>query len=424
MTASETTSAPHSLLENRDYILVVAVRVLSQIAIQTQSVAVGWYVYNMTDSALALGYIGLSGFLPMALFVLPGGDLADRFSRRLILAVSYVIMAVTAALFVGLALADVREPWPFYLVMGLFGFARSLNNPASQSIIPNLVPTADVPRAVSLATSMSQSAIIIGPALGGFIYLLGPAQAFGLSLAAYTAAGIAIANVRVAQRIVAEPGSTAFGRFLAGASFVGRRPTILGGILLDLFAVILGGATALLPIYARDILHVGAFELGMLRSAPAIGAAATALWLGHFALKRHAGVVMLVAVAGFGIGTIVFGMSTDFYLSLAALIVLGVTDMISVYVRQTMIMLSTPDNMRGRVSAVNMLFISASNELGEFRAGTAAAFIGAAPAVIFGGVGTILVVAICALAIPELRRVDRLAALTPENTPVRGEHRA
>lgn len=407
-------SGTDNVLRLRDFRLYLGVRFMSSIAMQMQSVAVGWQIYEITGDPLSLGFVGLAQFLPMAGFILPAGDIADRFDRRVILAASYAVQALSALALLVLAL--MREPatWPFYAVLVAFGAARGFTAPAIQSFAPFLVPLPLLPRAVAWSSSANTTAVIIGPALGGLLYVLGAATVYATCLALFIAMAVAIAAIRSRAPVhVGHAGETALDRLIAGIRYIRTRRMILGAILLDLFAVLLGGAVALLPIYARDILHVGPEGLGMLRSAQAVGAAVTALVLANFPLRRHAGAAMFGGVALFGIATIVFGLSESFYLSLAALAVMGSADMINVFVRSSLVQLATPDAMRGRISAVNMLFVGASNELGEFESGVTAAWFGTVPAVVIGGAGTLAVVGACAWLFPDLRRVDRLEDVKP-----------
>jgi MFS family permease len=415
MTAGPASPAPTSgVLRIRDFRLYLGVRFMSSIAMQMQSVAVGWQIYDITSDPLSLGLVGLAQFLPMAGFILPAGDITDRYDRRVILAVSYAVQALCGLALLGLALDATQVTWPFYLVLVVFGAARGFTAPAAQSFSPFLVPPPLLPAAVAWSSSANTSAVIIGPALGGLLYVLGAGVVYAMCFALFMAMAVLTAAIRTrAPRHIGHAGETAWDRLIAGLSYIRTKRIILGAILLDLFAVLLGGATALLPVYAKDILLVGPDGLGVLRSAQAIGAAATALLLANLPLRRHAGPAMFGGVILFGIATIVFGVSESFALSVIALAVLGASDMINVFVRSTLVQLATPDLMRGRISAVNMLFVGASNELGEFRAGVMAVLLGTVPAVVFGGVGTLAVVGFCAWRYPELRKVDRLTDVKP-----------
>jgi MFS family permease len=398
-----------SVLKYRDYRLFLLARLLVTAAIQIQSVAVGYQVYEITSDPLQLGFVGLAQFLPMLALILPAGDLADRFNRRTILMVSCLLEAAVAAGFFLLTVFRVETIWAFYAVLALFGVVRTLSAPASQSLVPLLVPAEHLSKAIAWSSSAFQTATIVGPALGGALYLFGPEVAYSICfvLAVVVAALFAAMRVSMAPRDIGK--SSAFQRAVAGIHYVKAHPIILGAISLDLFAVLLGGATALLPVYARDILHVGAFGNGLLRTAPAIGAVVTGLALGHWSLNRKAGPWMFGCVALFGVATIVFGLSENFAVSLVALVVLGASDMVSVFVRSTLIQAATPDAMRGRVSAVGMLFVGASNELGEFESGGAAHLVGTVPAVVIGGLGTLAVVGLWMWLFPDLRKVDRLS---------------
>jgi MFS family permease len=397
-------------LNQRDFRQFVASTFLATIATMMQSIAVAWQVYELARDPLALGYVGLFQFLPLAIFALPAGELADRIDRRAMLAVSYLVETICAVLLIAMTISHPRGLWPFYAVLALFGSARAFAAPASQALLPRLVPAESFPRAVALTSSTRQTAVIIGPALGGAIYILGPGVAYGVCTALFLAVTILIFTLRTQTVPIAHHSD--FGplrRVMAGIKFIRRQPIVLGAISLDLFAVLLGGATALLPIYARDILRVGPLGLGLLRSAPALGAAALGLNLARRPIGQKVGRTMFGCVALFGIATIVFGLSRNFALSLAALVVLGASDMISVYVRLSLVQLATPDAMRGRVSAVNYLFIGASNELGEFESGLTAAWFGTVPSVVIGGLGTLVVVGLWMLFFPALRTVNRLA---------------
>ena len=407
MTAELTVTQP--LYRNRDLTVFLASRFLSTIATMVLSVAVGWQVYDIARDPLSLGLVGLAEFVPMFLLVLPAGDIVDLFNPRIIFAASLVGEAICGALFFALAFVHPHQVWPFYLVLVLYGAARGFAAPSGQSLLPFLVPPEILPRAIAWSSSFFQVAVIAGPAIGGFLYALGPQAAYALCCVAFLGAGLGVSSLGGRRnRVDRIHKATAYERVAEGIAFVRKRPIILGAISLDLFAVLLGGATALLPVFARDILHTGPIGLGILRSATAVGAAAMAFALAHRPLTRHAGIKMFSAVAVFGLATIAFGLSRNFFLTLGALAILGASDMISVYVRSALVQFATPDPMRGRVSAVNMLFVGASNELGEFESGLTASWFGTVPAVIVGGLGTLLVVAIWMWLFPPLRTVDQL----------------
>lgn len=382
---------------------------------QVQSAAVAWHIWHLTGDAYALAFVGLAQFGPMFAFTLYAGDVADRFERRRILAASYFVEATCAGLFLTLILAGVNETWPYFAILVLFGTARAFSAPASQSFLPQIVTAEELPQAISVSSTVFQVAVIAGPAIGGAVLLLGTDAAYAISLVLFLAGATLIYGIKMTPRVRLDTLSTSlFERVAEGISYVRRRQEIFGAISLDLFAVLLGGATALLPIFASDILHVGPLGFGILKAAPAVGAAVTSVALTIWPIGRHAGMKMFACVAIFGVATVIFGVSENFYLSLAALVVLGATDMVSVNVRHSLTQLATPDHMRGRVSAVNMLFIGASNELGEFESGITAGWWGTVPAVVVGGLGTLAVVGIWAYWFPALRNVDRLSDLKPE----------
>jgi MFS family permease len=400
----------HSVLKYRDYRLFLLARLLVTAAIQIQSVAVGYQVYELTSDPLQLGFVGLAQFLPMLALILPAGDLADRFNRRTILLVSCLLEAAVAACFFMLTVFEVHALWAFYLALALFGVVRTLSAPASQSLVPLLVPPEHLSKAIAWSSSAFQTATIVGPAFGGGLYyLVGPQAAYIICFVLALIVALLFGMMRVSMAPRDLKNTTAFQRAVAGIHYVKAHPIILGAISLDLFAVLLGGATALLPVYAKDILDVGAFGNGLLRTAPAIGAAVTGFWLGYRPLNQRTGAWMFGCVALFGVATVVFGLSTNFVVSLVALVVLGASDMVSVFVRSTLIQAATPDAMRGRVSAVSMLFVGASNELGEFESGGAAHLFGVKQAVVIGGLGTLGVVALWMWLFPALREVDRLS---------------
>jgi MFS family permease len=402
-----------SLFELRDFRIYIATTFAASLAAQAQSVAVGWQVYKITRSPLALGYVGLAQFLPALLMMLPAGDVADRYDRRMTMCVSGAFRAVSALVFVVLSMANVQVIWPFYAALAIFAAARTFAAPAADSLLPRIVPESRFSDAVAWSSSSGQTAIILGPALGGALYLLGPAPAYAACLMLFLLNAIGSAAIRTPSRGEIQPGTSRFKTLTAGVSYVRLHRIILGAISLDLFAVLLGGATALLPIYARDILHVGPAGLGLMRSAPAAGAVAMGLALGRMPLRRRAGATMFACVALFGAATIVFGISTSFILSLAMLVTLGAADMVSVYVRRTLMQFATPDAMRGRVSSVERLFVGASNELGGFESGVTAEWFGTVPSVVIGGIGTIAVVVLWQWGFPEIRNVDDLNDVKP-----------
>ncbi|MBS7704472.1 MFS transporter [Chelatococcus asaccharovorans] len=400
-------SSSWSILRERDFSLFLTGRFCASVAQQITDIAVGWLVYDLTGSALALGLVGLAAFLPVISLVLVTGHVADRVDRRLIMMGCFTLNTLIC---IGLALFAIWHPpdvWPLYALVVLMGVARAFYQPASQAFVPNLVPRSLFGQAIAWSSSVTQVAVIAGPAIGGLLYIAGAYVAFGGAALLFLVAAVAVTLIRLRAEKVPRP-KIDWPTLIAGLTFIRGKPVLFGAISLDLFGVLLGGATALLPIYASDILHIGPAGLGLLRSAPAVGAAMMGLYLAQHPIARHAGKRMFGAVILFGLATIVFGLSTNFFLSLAALVVLGVADMVSVFVRQTLVQAETPDTMRGRVAAVNTVFIGASNQLGEFESGTLAAFIGAAPAVALGGVGTIAIALLWTRLFPALLHRDKL----------------
>lgn len=396
-----------ALLRNAEFRRFWWARSVAVVANQMLLVALGWQMYALTGSAWDLGLVGLVQFAPSVLLALPAGHALDRFERRLVL-VAAVALQVVAAL--ALAVASHGE-WlgraGVLSVSTLLGIARTFQMPASQALLPQLVPREALQRAVALGSTTMQAAIVAGPALGGLTYALGPAVVYSL------AAALLLASLAGLTRLRPRPASAAteplsMATVLAGLRFIGGHPVMLGAIALDLFAVLLGGAVALLPIFARDILGSGPLGLGLLRAAPSVGAVAMSLALVRWPIRRHSGPILLGAVAVFGLATIVFGLSTHFAASLIALAVSGAADMVSIAVRMTLVQLETPDAMRGRVSAVNTVFIGASNQLGEFESGVTADWFGPVGSVVLGGVGTLLVVACWIRFFPDLARRDLL----------------
>jgi len=394
---------------SRDLRLYLGIRFGTTLGTQIQSVGVGWQVYDLTRDPVALGYVGLSIFLPMLLLVLPAGDLADRVDRRFMLMASYLVQVLASAMLLVLTLTGVKAMWAFYSVITLLGVALGLSQPAMQSFLPFLVSLEKLPQAIAWNASAYRIAVIGGPALGGFLYDLGPAVNYSLCLGLYIFTLIGMSILRIRAQKAGPSAGTTLERIVDGMNYMRERPILFGAISLDLFAMFLGGTNALLPIFARDILHTGPAGLGFLRTAPAMGAAVVAFVLARWQLHRHTGISMFGCVAIFGVATIVFGLSHDFYLSMAALAVTGAADMVSVYVRSALIQLATPDHMRGRIGSVNSLFIGASNELGEFRSGMTAGALGTVPAVVLGGLGTLTVVGLWMWLFPPLRRVDRFS---------------
>jgi len=386
-------------------------RFLTASSSEMQAVAVAWQVYALTHRPLDLGFVGLAQFLPGFLLFLPAGHTADRAPRKVILQFCFAAFALCSLLLLGLTVRGLTSMIPLYLALVFNGIVRAFSGPASQAFLPLIVPAEDFPNAVAWSSSNFQAATILGPVAGGLIYgWTGSAiPVYAGSALANLAALLALFAIRVQAserpRTVASAGD-----LLSGIKYIWSNKLILAAISLDLFAVLLGGAVALLPVYAREILNVGAFGLGILRTAPGVGAVITAILVAHWPLRRRAGMVMLWCVFGFGLATIIFGISRNVALSLAVLVVAGSCDMVSVIVRHTMIQLATPDEMRGRVSAVNMVFIGASNEVGQFESGITAQWFGTVPAVVLGGIGTVAIVALWAWLFPELRRVDKLAA--------------
>jgi len=371
------------------------------------TVAVGWKVYELTDSALSLGLVGLVQFLPQLLLTFVVGHVADRYERRRVAMICQgALLAVSALLALGSLTDGLTEGRVLALACAM-GSARAFVYPSMQAILPTLLPPAVLPRALALSATSRQCGVILGPALGGALYAAGASVVFLTCAATYALSIAALAGLRT-PRSDAPRAPLSLASLLGGVAFIRSRPEILGAISLDLFSVLLGGATALLPIFARDILQAGPFGLGLLRAAPAGGAVLMSLFLAQHPMTSRVGRKMFAAVALFGVATIVFGLSTNFALSLAALVVLGCCDMVSVVVRSSLVQLDTPDEMRGRVSAVNSVFIGTSNQLGEFESGVTAAWFGAAPAVVIGGVCTVLVAVLWMRLFPTLLRRETL----------------
>jgi len=412
MATAEAKAAGRAALSYSDFRAYLAARFCIVIALEMQSVAVGWQVYEITRRPLDLGLIGLAQFLPGFFLFLPAGHIVDRYDRRRVLLSCYAACAVCAGLLMAISLSRLGSVYPIYLVVVVLGAIRSFSFPASRALLPQLVPLEHFSNAVAWHSSFFQAGTILGPACGGLLYAFFRGAAGVYAVAIGVAIGAALATQWIkAQREprLREPVSLV--TLLAGLRYIWQHRLILGSISLDLFAVLLGGAVALLPVYAREILHTGPWGLGLLRSAPGVGAGTMAILLAHRPLKSRAGPTMLWCVAGFGVFTIVFGISRNLALSLISLLLVGASDMVSVVIRAILVQVGTPDEMRGRVNAVDMLFIGASNQLGEFESGLTAHWFGTVPAVILGGVGTLVVIAIWAWKFPELRRADSIRGI-------------
>jgi len=406
--ATATATAPRlPLFGFRAFMRLWYSRLASTSANQMLMVAIGWQMYDLTGSAWDLGLVGLLQFLPALLLVLVAGHVVDRHHRARIVGLCMLAQTAIALLLA----ASAQQHWAsrelLYVTSVLLGTVKAFQMPAQQALTPALVPPEVLPRALAFASMGSQGAIVAGPALGGFIYVAGAQAVYAVCAALFALSGVLVAGVRYAH-VKAAARDMSFETLLAGVRFVRHRPVVLGAISLDLFAVLLGGATALLPIFAKDILHTGPWGLGLLRAAPAVGAFTLSLLLTRFPITRHAGRVLLGAVAVYGVATIVFGFSTSFIVAFTALIVAGAGDMVSVVIRQSLVQLDTPDDMRGRVSAVNSVFIGASNQLGEFESGVTAALLGPVGSVVLGGLGTLLVAGLWFRLFPPLAKRDAL----------------
>lgn len=384
-------------------------RFLTAFATQVTSVAVGWQIYDETGNAALLGWIGLVQFLPAVLLVLFTGLASDKFGRRLIMGLSILLEMGCAVMIFYLAITQQFDPILVLVVLTVFGVARAFLTPASSSLVVNVVPKEDFANAVGWITSAWQLASIFGPVAGGLLYGISGPTAYASAAVIFGIAAILIFSIAKPQQAL-ENSATSLKTLLGGFNYIWKQKIVLGAISLDLFAVLLGGAVALMPIYAKDILELGPTGLGLLRAAPGIGAVLMIGYLTAFPIKNHAGIILFVTVALFGLATAVFGVSTSAWLSIIALIAIGAFDMISVYIREILLQLWTPDNVRGRVNAVNSIFLGASNELGEFRAGFMAAAYGAVFTVTAGGIAAMGVAAIWAKAFPDLRRTERLDA--------------
>jgi MFS family permease len=404
--------AGRSAFRHRDFKLFWILLVTEAFALQMAIVAIGWQVYSVRENPLDLGLIGLAEFLPLLLLALPAGHLADRLPRRNLLTFMVALNIVVLGGLLAITIADTGRVWPFFALAFVQGVGSAIGSPAGRALTPSLVPQEILVSALAQRSIGFQLAAVVGPAAGGVLFAIRAELvyivAIGLALVA-----LACALAMRSGRIAVSEGAVGFDEVMAGVRLIRRTNVLLGAISLDLFAVLLGGAVALLPIFAKDILEVGPTGLGLLRTAPAVGSLVAAGLLARYPISRHAGPKLFLVVAGFGVSMVVFGLSRQMWLSMLALAVGAGLDMVSVVLRQTILPLVTPDEVRGRVNAVEMVFISASNELGAFESGVAAALIGAVPAVVFGGAATVLVAATWWKLFPALARVDRLDELRP-----------
>ncbi|MBN3858866.1 MFS transporter [Paraburkholderia sp. Ac-20340] len=399
---SDSGAAPGSLVRNRGFQRFWGARVLASLSFQMLAVAMGWHIYALTKSAFALGLVGLAQFLPMFLLTLVVGHVADRYDRRRIAAVCQTIECAAALTFACGTFGGWLSAPIIYALAACVGAARAFESPAISSLLPGVVPRAQLPNATAWSTSATQTAQILGPALGGLLYGVGAGAAYLACTLSFAVAAMLSATIPLKTKPASRAPVTLESVF-SGIAFIRSQPVILGALSLDLFAVLFGGATALLPVFARDILHAGPLELGLLRSASAVGALSGTIWLAHFPLRRRPGLAMFGGVIVFGFATIAFGLSHNIVLSLIALAVLGASDVVSVVVRSSLVQLRTPSETLGRVSAVNSLFIGTSNQLGEFESGLTAGWWGAQPAVLVGGVATICVALVWMRLFPALR---------------------
>ncbi|MGJ8526648.1 Enterobactin exporter EntS [Halomonadaceae bacterium LMG 33818] len=402
-----------NVFNDRGFLYFLIARLGAVFAMQIQAIVVAWQLYDLTHQAMALAYAGLSQFLPMVLLLMPAGDLLDRFPRKLILLFSWILQCICSAGLLFIALSAHPSVVAIYATLIVFGCSRAFSAPSLQSLLPQIVSRDRLPQAVVVNSSIMKIAVISGPLLGGVLYIYGAASAYAVCFAGTLIAIFAMSRVRVAQEspemlspTEIRKGSRSWQRFIAGLHYIWHRPIILGAISLDLFAVLLGDVVALLPIYANSILSVGPLGLGALRASSAVGALIVGVFLSAHPLRKHVGITMYLAVVMFGLGNLVFSLSGHFWLSLVALTIAGGADMVSVYVRSTLIQLATPDDMRGRVNAVNMLFLGSSNQLGEFRAGSVAAWIGAEKAGVVGAFTTLFVVLAWVKLFPSLVKED------------------
>jgi MFS family permease len=404
---SPATPPADSLLRHRAFVQFWFARIASGFGFQMLSVAVAWQIYAITGRALDLGLIGLVQFFPSVLLALPAGHVADQFERRRVVLIGQVVEWCAIVLLAGLSFAHRIHEVGILALVFVISTAKAFESPSMSSLLPALVPPAILPRAVAVSGSAFQMAMVLGPAVGGLLYVAGPGVVYAVAAGLYAGAATLMALLRYEQTPPKREPATLTSLF-AGVHFIRERKDVLGVISLDLFAVLFGGATALLPMFAKDILHTGPWGLGLLRAAPAVGALLMSFALARWNLTRRVGMLMFGSVAGFGVATLVFALSPWMWLSLAALFAGGAFDMVSMVIRGSMVQLDTPDAMRGRVNAVNSIFVNTSNQLGEFESGLAAAWLGAVGATVLGGIGTLAVVALWMAMFPTLRRRQRL----------------
>lgn len=399
------------ILRHRNFALYLSARVLATLAVQMQSVAIGWQVYQRTGDVMDLGLIGLAQFLPFLLLILWAGHAADHYPRRRIIALCMLTQFICAMCLLAFTIFGVASVWPVFAVLALFGAARAFMMPATQAIMVSLVPEASFSRAVAMGSSSFHVAVIAGPALGGVLYLAGPEVVYSIVALLLC---IAVAMMSMTKMLSPPPSKEplSWHAVLGGIRFVRGQPILLGALSLDLFAVLFGGVTALLPAFAHDVLHAGPTTLGVLRAMPGAGAALTSIYLTFRPIERRVGVSMFAGVFLYGVATLAIGLSASVWVAIPALFLLGAGDMVSVFVRHLLVQIVTPDAIRGRVSAVSAVFIGASNELGEFESGITAGWFGLVPAIIFGGVATLAVTGIWAVFFPSLSKMDKF----PERT--------
>jgi MFS family permease len=403
-TVPSSTNAFHS----HAYLRYFASRVGHHFGMQIMVTALTWQIWSITHNAVYLGYVGLAVFLPVLLLVIPAGHVADHYDRKLILASCMGLEALAALGLLVFSLGDQSVVWPVFVCLVMIGVASAFGNPAASSLVPNMLTPEQLPHGISLNSITWQVASITGPVIGGLLYGIGAPVAYGVALAGQLLATLLVLVIGKVQQAAVTESEAGLSTILAGFKFIWSEPIVLGAISLDMFAVFLGGAVALLPIYASDILHLDAVGLGLLRAAPGVGAVIVALWLSVWGIKDRAGWILFISVALTGMSVVVFGYSKLAWLSIVMLALYGAFDMISVYIREVLMQLWIPDHVRGRVNAVNNVFIGASNQLGEARAGFAAAAIGAVPAAVIGGVGTIAVAVIWSALFPKLRDARKL----------------